>query len=314
MDPRDDDIEFDFFEDEPATTESPGRPAREASRAAAAAAPGCAARPARRTGVTPLLRLLAPRDRRRAARLLRPLIQSCASTSKHDAYATTWRTVGTIAQQLDRTTARRSRSALTTPGVEGRRDSTTKLGGIAEQERQNVDGAQQLDPPGPLREENQQLIEALQLRVSGVKGLADTFAQTAASKADRRGGRARRAGRPAARERRRLGRPLQGAGDGRAAEARAISGVAPPTRTSSRTATCRRSARWRSSCSGCAARRRRHADRRARHEHRRGQGAAGGQTLLAATTNTVDGDDRPRVPGRRSRTPATRRRSGSRSR
>ena len=36
--------------------------------------------------------------------------------------------------------------------------------------------AQDLDPPGPLRDENQHMIEALQLRVSGVQGLADTFA------------------------------------------------------------------------------------------------------------------------------------------
>ena len=43
--------------------------------------------------------------------------------------------------------------------------------------------AQDLDVPGPLRDENQQMIEALQLRVSGVQGLADTFAANPASKA-----------------------------------------------------------------------------------------------------------------------------------
>ena len=47
MDPRDDDIQFDFFEDEPATTES-AVAARRACRAAAAAAPGCGGPPAGR--------------------------------------------------------------------------------------------------------------------------------------------------------------------------------------------------------------------------------------------------------------------------
>jgi hypothetical protein len=58
----------------------------------------------------------------------------------------------------------------------------SKLRGIAEQERQNVRQAQELDPPGRLRDESTHLVDALGLRVSGVEGLADTFQKTAASK------------------------------------------------------------------------------------------------------------------------------------
>jgi hypothetical protein len=55
------------------------------------------------------------------------------------------------------------------------------LRGIANQEQQNVIAAQNLNPPGRLRDENQHLVEALELRVSGVQGLATTFQKTAKS-------------------------------------------------------------------------------------------------------------------------------------
>jgi len=58
-----------------------------------------------------------------------------------------------------------------------------ELAGLAEQERQTVAVAQRLDPPGPLRPEHENLIEALQLRVNGIQGLADAFRRTAGSKA-----------------------------------------------------------------------------------------------------------------------------------
>ena len=45
--------------------------------------------------------------------------------------------------------------------------------------------AQSLDPPGPLRPENEQLIEALQLRISGVDGLAQTIEAARAEEDDR---------------------------------------------------------------------------------------------------------------------------------
>jgi hypothetical protein len=178
MDPRDDDIQFDFFEDEPATTEVQSTRGRMPRR-------GGSGSGMRGTGgprnLTPVLRLLALLAIVVAALVFFGLlIQSCASTSKHDTYKSYMDKVSVIAHSSeDDGTA--VANALITPGVKTTALSST-LNGIAEQERQNVKAAQNLDVPGPLRDENQQMVEALQLRVSGVQGLADTFAANPTSK------------------------------------------------------------------------------------------------------------------------------------
>jgi hypothetical protein len=76
---------------------------------------------------------------------------------------------------------RQLNDALTTPGIK-EADLETKLRGLAQQQSQYVDQAQQIDPPGPLRVEHQHLVETLQLRESGISRLADAFRQTAKSK------------------------------------------------------------------------------------------------------------------------------------
>ena len=182
MDPRDDDIEFDFFDEEPATTEAQSsqsrvRLPRRGGRGAGVRGP---AGPPH--GLTPLLRLLALIAILIAALVFFGLlIQSCASTSKKDAYRSYMTKVASIAQSSASDGAQVA-TDLTTPGVKVS-DLAGKLDGVAAQERQNVTAAQRLDPPGRLRPEHEDLIEALQLRVSGVQGLADTFRQTATSKA-----------------------------------------------------------------------------------------------------------------------------------
>jgi hypothetical protein len=132
-------------------------------------------------GLTPILRLLGLIVVLVAVLVFFGLvIQSCAATSKHARYQHYMTQVSTIAHSSEDDGAAVA-SALTTPGtkVSG---LTTKLAGIAEQERQNVAAAERLNPPGPLRDENHAIIQALQLRVSGVAGLAKTFATTASSK------------------------------------------------------------------------------------------------------------------------------------
>jgi hypothetical protein len=180
MDPRDDDIEFDFFEDEPATTEAQSgsrvRLPRRGGRGTGMRRP---AGPPR--GLTPLLRLLGAIVVLVALFVVFGLaIQSCASTSKHDSYAAYMSDVAKIAHgsQDDGVAVA---NALTTPGAKASSLATT-LSGIADQERQNVAQARRLDPPGPLRPENQQLIEALQLRISGVDGLAKALGQVSGTK------------------------------------------------------------------------------------------------------------------------------------
>ena len=128
MDPRDDDIEFDFFEDEPATTEvlsresrvrlprrggrgtGMRRPDRAGPRADAAAAPaGADRRPRRRA------RLLRARDP-----VVRVDVEARRATQHYMARSRRSRTA-------PRTTAQRSPNALTTPGAKVRRRSPTKL-------------------------------------------------------------------------------------------------------------------------------------------------------------------------------------------
>jgi hypothetical protein len=178
MDPPDDDIEFDFFGDEPATTEAqPTQRVRLPRRGG-----GGPRRPSGPThGFTPLLRLLALIAIIVALLVFFGLLlQSCASTSKHDSYQHYMDKVATIAKSSEDNGAQVA-DALTTPGVKVS-DLTAKLAGIAEQERQNVKAAEDLDPPGPLRVQNGHMIDSLQLRVSGTAGLANVFEQTAGSK------------------------------------------------------------------------------------------------------------------------------------
>jgi hypothetical protein len=109
------------------------------------------------------------------------MLQSCSSTSKHDSYQRYLEKVATIAHSSTQDGVQVA-TVLTTPGLKAT-DLYSKLSAIAEAERQNASAAAALDPPGRLRPENQQIVEALDLRVSGTQGLADTFKATAASTA-----------------------------------------------------------------------------------------------------------------------------------
>jgi hypothetical protein len=176
MEPRDD-IEFDFFDEEPATGETQSRP-----RVRLPGGPGRRSRgpigPPR--GAVPLLRLGALVVFVIFLVLVFALlVQSCASSSKHDSYAAYMAKVDKIAAEST-AHGKAVATTLATPGLKV--DAIeAKLRGIADQERQNVKAASNFDPPGRLRDENTYLIEALQLRVSGIDGLADTFHTTASS-------------------------------------------------------------------------------------------------------------------------------------
>jgi hypothetical protein len=174
---RDDDFEFDFFDDEPATSETQSQRVRLPRRGQRA--PRRPAGPPR--GTAPLLRLvLAILGAIALIVIFAEIISSCAATSKHDRYAKYVEKVDTIASQSS-SDGRSLADALTTPGLKVS-DLEEKLRGISNRERQLVEAAQDVDTPGRLRDENTHLVEALQLRVSGVDGLAKTFQQTAATK------------------------------------------------------------------------------------------------------------------------------------
>jgi hypothetical protein len=64
---------------------------------------------------------------------------------------------------------------LTTPNIK-LSELRSQLAGLSQQQAQIVANASKLTPPGPLRNEQENLVEAMQFRVSGLNGLASAFA------------------------------------------------------------------------------------------------------------------------------------------
>jgi hypothetical protein len=167
MTERDTEIEFDFF-DEPATREAarPERGARRPRRPRRPAGPP--------SGLTPLLRLVGLISL--AILVVVGLIfwiSSCRGEAKRDRYAGYMQDVRHVAEESENIGTQLA-STLTRPEVRQRQLIRT-LDGFAQQHEQLVGTAQRLDPPGPLRVQQAQLVEALQFRVSGLRGLADAF-------------------------------------------------------------------------------------------------------------------------------------------
>ena len=183
MSEHDDDIiEFDFF-DEPVTVEqqTPSRmrmPRRR--RGGEGGPPRQPIRPPQ--GFTPLLRLVGLiAFAILVVVLLVFWIQSCQGASKRNAYRNYLQSVGQVGSSSE-SIGHDLLDALTTPGIK-QADLQKKLDALAQREQQDVAKAIDLHPPGPLRPEQQAVVQALQFRVSGLQGLAATFRSTTASKA-----------------------------------------------------------------------------------------------------------------------------------
>src|SRR6266545_4479631 len=174
MTERDTDIDFDFFEEEPATQESSRADRR-------GGGPRGPERPPRApTNLTPLLRLVGLIA---FAILIIVLlvfwIQSCQEAGKtktYKGYMAKVSDVATASQQIGRQLSQ----ALLTPSK--RAELQQKVSGLARQEQQDVEQARNITPPGPLREEQQAVIQALQFRVSGLTGLANAIGAVANTK------------------------------------------------------------------------------------------------------------------------------------
>jgi hypothetical protein len=169
----DNDIEFDFF-DEPATRE-----AQAVERPAARRGPRRPVRPP--AGVTPLLRLIGLIAFAIVLIVLLVFwVQSCRGASKKTTYSNYMDRVGQVAASSSQIGGQLNK-LLTTRGLK-KTDVQRRLSGLAQQQQQVVNTAEAIDPPGRLRAEQQDLIEALQFRVSGLRGLASAFARTASVK------------------------------------------------------------------------------------------------------------------------------------
>ena len=175
-----DDIEFDFF-DEPETRED--QPRRRVPRRDSEGG-GPPRRPMRPpAGFTPLLRLAGLIAFAILIVVLLVLwVQSCQGASKRNSYRHYMAKVAAVAQTSQQT-GKELNDLLTTPGLK-QADLESKLDSFAQQEQQNVAQAKTLAPPGPLRAAHSALVEALQFRVSGLRGLADAFRATSGQKAD----------------------------------------------------------------------------------------------------------------------------------
>jgi hypothetical protein len=164
-------IEFDFFE-EPATTEA-ARPDREPRGPRRSRRP-----PGPPSGLTPLLRLVGLISFAILVVVLLVFwISSCRGEAKRDTYSNYMDEVESIANQSERIGAR-LQNELVRPDVR-RAELTQRLDGLAQQQVQLVDTAEAINEPGPLRTQHAQMIEALQFRVSGLRGIGDALgAQT----------------------------------------------------------------------------------------------------------------------------------------
>ncbi len=182
MSSHDDDIlDFDFFEDD-ATREMHGTDG--------GARPGASARPSdgggggprgprfhAPQGLTPILRLVGLVA---FAILIVVLLvvwgQGCSSDKKRNSYSGAMTDLGAVGSNSAKIGSDLA-ELLTTPGLK-QAELETKLGGLIQQQQQDVEQAQSLDVPGPLRPSTDHAVEALVLRVGGMQGLLDTFKAT----------------------------------------------------------------------------------------------------------------------------------------
>jgi hypothetical protein len=172
-------IEFDFFDDAP-TREASERE-QEPRRRRLPRRPPTAPPPQQLRLAALVVGLIA------LVVVLVVFISSCQD-DKRGTYEAYMNDVGEVTGSSDRV-GRDLRASIARPGI-NLSDLEQELDGLRGQQAQLVERAQALDAPGPLREEQDSLVEALQLRASGLAGLAQGFAQASQSGGARATGRA----------------------------------------------------------------------------------------------------------------------------
>ena len=165
----DENIEFDFF-DEPETEEAP-RPGRRPRRERS----GPPRPPAPPTGIVPLARLVGLIAIAIAIVVAFVFwVGACQGKSTHDqyaSYATGVQTVAASSNALGREFAAKLGSSVLKQA-----DLESSLQQYAQQEQQEYDQAQQIHPPGPLRQIHERLVDAIELRAKGLAALGDVVA------------------------------------------------------------------------------------------------------------------------------------------
>jgi hypothetical protein len=170
MSDRENDIEFDFFE-EPDTRETEERPRRRGPRPPV--------RPP--TGLTPLLRLIGLISFAILIVLLLVVwINGCREDQRKDAYRDYVEKVDDYAKQSQQLGSRLN-TLLTTRGTQ-ESEVQDELSGLATRQEQIADGARGLDPPGRLREQDAHMLDVFDLRTNGLSGMAEVFASAGPNK------------------------------------------------------------------------------------------------------------------------------------
>jgi CARDB len=170
MGERENDIEFDFFEESDTRETAEERPRR-------------GQRPPVRppTGLTPLLRLIGLISFAILIVLLLVLwVNGCREDKRKDAYRNYVKKVAAYADQSQRL-GRNFNQLLTTRGTK-ESDVESELSGLARQQEQIASNARGLDAPGHLREADAHMLDALDLRTNGLRGMTEAFRSTASSK------------------------------------------------------------------------------------------------------------------------------------
>jgi hypothetical protein len=180
---RDNDIEFDFF-DEPETVETTRRGRRRPRREPQGGGDGPRRPPLRTpTGIVPLARLVGLiAIAIVVVGALVVWVGACQGKSKHDEYAAYASKVRTLAQNSNRLGIAFA-NKLISAGLK-QSDLETSLQQYAQQEQQAYDQAQQIRAPGPLRSIHQRLVDALELRAKGLAGLGDALAAAPTTKSE----------------------------------------------------------------------------------------------------------------------------------
>jgi hypothetical protein len=166
------DIEFDFFDESP-TVESSQRPEggpRKRRR--------LPTRPPSPPGGPQLYRLgVLIAGAIVLAVILILVVNSCRNNQKVSAYENYVESVSTIAAQSE-DLGKQLNTQLTTPGIrlEALREDVE---GLRQQQEQILRRAQELEPPGPLLDQQASFVETMQFRVNGLDGLATALAQVA---------------------------------------------------------------------------------------------------------------------------------------
>ncbi len=174
----DDDIEFDFF-DEPETVEATqrGRRLPRLERPGRRAGNGPRRPPMKPpTGLVPLARLVGLIAIAIAIVVALVFwIGSCQGKSKHDEYASYMTKVRTLAKSSD-ALGKEFASKFISPGLK-QAELQSSLQQYAAQEQRAYDEAQQIRPPGPLRQIHQHLLDAFELRAKGLATLGSVLSQ-----------------------------------------------------------------------------------------------------------------------------------------